>query len=73
MRPAGTTPRRGTRLSSYAAIETWRGRGAEAQDSRRSSTNAILSNIFDPDGNRMELLQLPPESEHAQATARWSE
>ncbi len=56
-----------------AAIETWRGRGAEAQDSRRSSTNAILSNIFDPDGNRMELLQLPPESEHAQATARWSE
>ncbi len=56
-----------------AAIETWRGRGAEAQDSRRSSTNAILSNIFDPSGNRMELLELPPESEHAQATARWSE
>ena len=56
-----------------AAIGMWRDRGAEVQDGRASSTNAVLSNIFDPDGNRMELLQLPPESEHAQATARWGE
>ena len=56
-----------------AAISMWRDRGAEVQDVRTSSTNAVLSNIFDPDGNRMELLELPPESEHAQATARWGE
>lgn len=56
-----------------AAIGMWRGRGAEVQDARSSSTNAILSNIFDPDGIRMELLELPPESEHAQAVARWGQ
>ena len=55
------------------AIGMWRGRGAEVQDARSSSTNAILSNIFDPDGIRMELLELPPESEHAQAVARWGQ
>ena len=54
-----------------AALSMWRERGVEAEDGRRSSTNAILSNIFDPNGNRMELLELPAESEHAQATARW--
>ena len=54
-----------------AAIGMWRDRGVEVQDGRQSSTNAILSNIFDPNGNRMELLELPPESEHAQAMARW--
>ena len=56
-----------------AAIEMWRGRGIEVQDARSSSTNAILSNIFDPNGVRMELLELPPESEHAQAVARWGQ
>jgi len=54
-----------------AAIGMFRQRGAEAADSRGSSTNAVLSNISDPDGVRMELLELPPESEHALATARW--
>lgn len=56
-----------------AAIGMWRDRGIEVQDGRQSSTNAILSNIFDPNGNRMELLELPPESEHAQAMARWGQ
>jgi len=56
-----------------AAIEMWRSRGIEVQDARSSSTNAILSNIFDPNGVRMELLELPPESEHAQAVARWGQ
>lgn len=54
-----------------AAISMWRDRGVDVQDARSSSTNAILSNVFDPNGNRMELLELPPESEHAQAMARW--
>lgn len=56
-----------------AAIGMWRDRGVEVQDARSSSTNAILSNVFDPNGNRMELLELPPESEHAQAMARWGQ
>ena len=56
-----------------AAVGMWRERGVEVQDARSSSTNAILSNVFDPNGNRMELLELPPESEHAQAMARWGQ
>lgn len=56
-----------------AALRMWRDREVEIPDSRRSGTGAILSNIFDPWGNRVELLELPPDSEHAQATARWSE
>jgi len=30
-----------------------------------------LSNIYDENGIRMELLELPAVSEHAQAEARW--
>ena len=54
-----------------SAIAMWRERGVEVQDSRVSGTKAVLSNIFDANGVRMELLELPPESEHAQAEARW--
>ncbi len=54
-----------------SAIAMWKARGAEVQDSRVSGTKAVLSNIFDPDGYRMELLELPPDSLHAQATAAW--
>ena len=53
------------------AIAMWRGRGLEVEDSRVSGTNAVLSNIYDANGIRMELLELPIESEHAQAAARW--
>ena len=55
-----------------SVIEMFRERGAEVQDSRHSSTNAILSNIIDPNGIRMELLELPPESVHRQAMNRWN-
>lgn len=54
-----------------SAIAMWRERGVEVQDSRVSGTKAVLSNIFDANGVRMELLELPSESEHAQAEARW--
>ncbi len=54
-----------------AAIAMFRERGAEVQDSRLSSTHAVLSNIFDPNGVRMELSELPPESFHRQAMDRW--
>jgi len=53
------------------AIAMWRARGAEVQDSRVSGTKAVLSNIFDANGVRMELLELPAESAHAQAAASW--
>jgi 4-hydroxyphenylpyruvate dioxygenase-like putative hemolysin len=53
------------------AIEMWRERGLEVENSRVSGTNAVLSNIYDANGIRMELLELPAGSAHAQATARW--
>ena len=54
------------------ATEMWKARGADVREITLSSgTKAILSNIYDPNGVRMELLQLPPDSLHAQATNRW--
>jgi catechol 2,3-dioxygenase-like lactoylglutathione lyase family enzyme len=52
-------------------IEMYRSRGVDVEDSRLSSTNAILSNIYDPWGIRMELAELPPESLHRQAMDAW--
>ena len=52
-------------------ISMFRERGAEVQDSFASSSGAILSNVIDSNGNRMELLELPPESVHRQAMSRW--
>ena len=54
-----------------AATATFRERGANVAETRVSSTNAILSNISDPNGIRIELLELPPESLHVQAMERW--
>lgn len=54
-----------------AATVAFRGRGADIDETHVGSTMAILSNIRDPYGNRIELLELPPESLHRQATARW--
>ena len=53
------------------ATEMFKQRGAKVDDIRLSGTKAVLSNVHDPNGNRMELLELPPESLHAQAVARW--
>jgi methylmalonyl-CoA/ethylmalonyl-CoA epimerase len=54
-----------------SVIDMFRGRGADVQDSRLSSTHAILSNVIDPNGIRMELSELPPESLHRQAMDSW--
>jgi len=54
-----------------AATAMFKGRGAEPEEIRVSGTKAILSNITDPNGNRMELSELPPESLHRQAMNRW--
>lgn len=54
-----------------AATTMFRGRGADVSDPRSGSTKAILSNITDLNGVRIELSELPPESLQAQAIDRW--
>src|SRR5213593_4124101 len=53
------------------AISMFKQRGANITDSRVSPTKAILSNITDLNGIRIELAELPPESSHRQAMERW--
>ena len=57
--------------SMPAATAMFKARGANTTDITLSGTKAILSNISDPFGNRMELTELPPESLHRQAMQRW--
>ena len=56
-----------------AATDMFKRRGANVAEIRGSSTNAILSNVFDPNGIRMELAELPPESLHCEAMEGWGE
>ena len=44
-------------------------RGASPTETRRGSTQAILSNIADPQGVRIELSEYPPDSLQGQALA----
>jgi 4-hydroxyphenylpyruvate dioxygenase-like putative hemolysin len=54
-----------------AATATLEERGANVSDIRVGSTKAILSNVSDPNGIRIELLEIPPESLSGQAMERW--
>ena len=54
-----------------AAAAMFKQRGANVGETRVSPTKAILSNITDPNGVRIELAELPPESLHRQAMERW--
>ena len=54
-----------------AAAAMFKQRGANVGPVNVSGTKAILSNVTDPNGNRMELNELPPESLHRQAMQRW--
>jgi catechol 2,3-dioxygenase-like lactoylglutathione lyase family enzyme len=54
-----------------AATAMFKQRGANVSETRVSPTKAILSNITDPNGVRIELAELPPESSHRQAMERW--
>ncbi len=54
-----------------AATAMFKARGAAVGETTVSGTKAILSNIVDPSGIRMELAELPPESLHRQAMERW--
>ncbi|NIW25159.1 MAG: hypothetical protein GWN29_11645 [Gammaproteobacteria bacterium] len=44
-------------------------RGAEPGETRRGRTQAVLSDIFDPQGVRIELSEYPPDSLQGQALA----
>jgi catechol 2,3-dioxygenase-like lactoylglutathione lyase family enzyme len=57
--------------STKDAVAMFKTRGANVADVNVSATKAILSNVTDPFGNRMELAELPPESLHRQAMNRW--
>ena len=74
-RPAGIT-HFGLHVNDMERLHaTLSERGADIQDVRVSGagTFAILSNVTDPYGNRMELTELPPESLHRQAMDRWQQ
>jgi catechol 2,3-dioxygenase-like lactoylglutathione lyase family enzyme len=53
------------------AVAMFKQRGADVGEVNVSGTKAILSNITAPDGIRIELAELPPESLHRQAMQRW--
>jgi catechol 2,3-dioxygenase-like lactoylglutathione lyase family enzyme len=53
------------------AVAMFKSRGANVADVNVSATKAILSNVTDPFGNRMELAELTPDSLHRQAMNRW--
>jgi catechol 2,3-dioxygenase-like lactoylglutathione lyase family enzyme len=54
-----------------AATAMFKERGAAVGETINSGTKAILSNIIDPNGIRMEMAELPPESLHRQAMEHW--
>jgi len=53
-------------------IEQLRAAGGTVQDFRVSGpTKALLSNITDPNGIRLELIELTPDSLHKKAEESW--
>ena len=54
-----------------AATAMFKRRGANVAETRVSPTKAILANIADLNGVRIELAELPAESLHRQAMERW--
>jgi catechol 2,3-dioxygenase-like lactoylglutathione lyase family enzyme len=54
-----------------AATAMFKERGANVGEIINSGTKAVLSNIVDPNGIRMEMAELPPASLHRQAMERW--
>ena len=54
-----------------AATTVFKQLGANVSEIRTSATKAILSNVTDLNGSRMELAELPSDSLHRQAIERW--
>ena len=71
-RPAGFS-HYGLHVENAAgAVAAFRERGVTVTDTSVSDTKAILANITDPYLGRIELAELPAESLHRQAIARWA-
>jgi catechol 2,3-dioxygenase-like lactoylglutathione lyase family enzyme len=70
-RPAGLN-HLGIHVANMAAATSmFKQRGANVSETRVSPTKAILANITDPNGIRIELAELPADSEHRKAMDRW--
>ena len=54
-----------------AATAMFKQRGANVGEIRTSDTKAVLNNITDANGIRIELAELGPQSMHRQAMDRW--
>jgi catechol 2,3-dioxygenase-like lactoylglutathione lyase family enzyme len=54
-----------------ATIAQLRQAGTNVPDSRVSVTKALLSNVIAPDGIRLELIELTPDSLHRKAENAW--
>ena len=54
-----------------AATAMFKQRGVNVGEIRTSDTKAVLNNITDPNGIRIELAELPAQSLHRQAMDRW--
>ena len=60
----------GIQVEGMAAVKAmYEGRGASPGETRRGSTQAILSNILDPQGVPIELSEYPPDSLQGKAIA----
>ena len=53
------------------ATEMFKKRGVNVGEIRQSDTGAVLNNITDPNGIRIELAELGPQSMHRKAMDRW--
>jgi catechol 2,3-dioxygenase-like lactoylglutathione lyase family enzyme len=70
--PAGITHIGIESADEKTTILRLRQEGATVQDARVSAqTNALLSNVTDPDGIRLELVELTPDSLHKKAEDAW--
>jgi len=68
-RPAGLN-HLGIQVEGMEAVKAmYESRGASPGETRRGSTQAILSNISDPQGVRIELSEYPPDSLQGKALA----
>ena len=70
-RPAGFT-HFGIQVGDLdAAVQRLASQGVEAEEPRAGSTRALLTNILDPGGVRIELVELGPDSLHTEAMRTW--
>jgi 4-hydroxyphenylpyruvate dioxygenase-like putative hemolysin len=70
--PAGVTHMGIETSDIKSTIAQLRDTGAHVEDMRVSGpTKALLSNIYDPDKIRMELIELTPDSLHKKAEDSW--